>query len=119
MNPVAHLFFGAILSILVIAFGIEYPRRKRGLSRSDLSLWTIIAVTLTLSLLAAAPQASKYFGDRKLDRGPLLNLFVFHDVLELLDERFRLGDGLLDPPVTVFGLGLGVAFLLLFYLKKP
>jgi hypothetical protein len=118
MNPVAHLLFGALLSTLIMVFGIENPRRRRGLPRSDLNLRTIVAVTLALALLAVAPQASRYFGDRKLDTGPLLNLFVLHDFLELLGERFRLGDGLLDPPVTVFGLGFGVAFLFLFYLRS-
>ncbi len=118
MNPVAHLLFGALFATCMIAFGVELPRRREGLGRSSLTPWSILLVIIIFGGLAAIPQASRFFGDRKLDTGPVFNLFLFHDVLNLAGERFRLGGGLLDPPVTVFALGFGVAVLFLIYLRS-
>jgi hypothetical protein len=118
MNPVAHLLFGAVFATCLIAFGIEMPRRNQGLGKSELGIWRIILVILLLAGVAAAPQATRYIGDRKLDSGPILNLFLFHDVLELASQRFRLGDGLLDSPVIISALGLGVSLLVLAYLRS-
>ena len=118
MNPMAHFLFGAIFACCLIAFGVELPRRRKGLGKSGMGVQTILLVTVILGSLAVLPQASKFFGDRKLDTGPAFNLFLFHDVLNLAGQKFRLGDGLLDPPVTVFSLCLGVAALCLFYLRS-
>jgi len=118
MNPVAHLLFGAVFATCLIAFGIEMPRRNQGLGKSELGIWRIILVILLLAGVAAAPQATRYIGDRKLDSGPILNMFLFHDVLELASQRFRLGDGLLDSPVIISALGLGVSLLVLAYLRS-
>jgi hypothetical protein len=118
MNPVAHLLFGAVFATCLITFGIEMPRRRQGLGRSELGIWRMVLVILLLAGVAAAPQATRYFGDRKLDSGPVFNLFLFHDVLELASQRFRLGDGFLDSPVILSALGLGVSLLLLVYLRS-
>jgi hypothetical protein len=118
MNAAAHLLFGATLGSCIVIFGVELPRRRRGLGRSELGTRTILLIIAILALTAAFPQGSRFFGDRKLDTGPLLNLFLFHDALNLAGQRFRLGDGLLDPPVTVAALGFGVSLLLLFHLRS-
>jgi len=118
MNVVAHFLFGVLVACYLFAFGVELPRVRRGLGRSTLDAVRIGLIMIMMGGLAAFPQTSKLFGDKKLDSGPLLNLFVFHDVLELLGQRFRLGDGLLDPPVMVFGVVLAVGLMLLIYLRS-
>ncbi len=118
MHPAAHFLFGALLGGCVVAFGIELPRRRRGLPRSGLTSPEIVLVMLVMGTLAAVPQASRFFGDRKLDTGPVLNLFLFHDALNLASQRFRLGDGLLDSPMTVFSLALGVIIIFIVYLRS-
>jgi len=118
MNPLAHLLFGALFASCLLAFGVELPRRRQGLGRSSLGVWRILLVIVLLAGVAAVPQGTKYFGDRKLDTGPVFNLFLFHDVLELTSQRFRLGNDLLDPPVILFGLTFGVVMLFLSYLRS-
>jgi hypothetical protein len=118
MNPLAHILFGALFASLLLAFGVELPRRRQGLGNSCLGIWRISLVIVLLAGVAAVPQATRYFGDKKLDSGPIFNLFLFHDVLELTSQRFRLGNDLLDPPVILFGLGFGVVMLFLAYLRS-
>ena len=112
MNPVAHFLFGALFATCLLAFGVELPRRRQGLGSSSLGTLRMLLVILLLAGLAAVPQGSRYIGDRKLDTGPIFNLFLFHDVWDLASHRFRLGDGFLDPPVILFGLAFGVALLI-------
>jgi len=118
MHPAAHFLFGALLGGCVVAFGIELPRRRQRLPRSGLAALEIALLMLVMGALAALPQASRFFGDRKLDTGPVLNLFLFHDALNLASQRFRLGNGLLDPPVTVLSLALGVTIIFVVYLRS-
>ena len=118
MNPVAHVLFGALFATCLLAFGVEMPRRRQGLGRANLGAMRMLLVIILLAGIAAVPQASRYFGDRKLDTGPIFNLFLFHDVLNLASQRFRLGGGFLDPPVILFGLALGVSLLFLVYLRS-
>jgi len=118
MHPAAHFLFGALLGGCVVAFGIEFPRRRRRLPRSDLTGLEIVLLMLVMGSLAALPQASRILGDRKLDTGPVFNLFLFHDALNLASQRFRFGNGLLDPPVTVLSLALGVTIIFILYLRS-
>jgi hypothetical protein len=118
MNPLAHVLFGALFASCLLAFGVELPRRRQGLGNSSLGIWRISLVIVLLAGVAAVPQGTRYFGDRKLDSGPIFNLFLFHDVLELTSQRFRLGNALLDPPVILFGLAFGVVMLFLAYLRS-
>jgi len=118
MHPAAHFLFGALLGGCVVAFGIELPRRRRGLPNSTMRGWEILLLMLVMGTLAALPQASRLFGDRKLDEGPIFNLFLFHDALNLASQRFRLGNGLLDSPVTVLSLALGVTIVFSVYLRS-
>jgi len=116
MNPVGHFLFGAAFAGFLIDFLVELPKRRRGEPRCGLAR-VLVAVVL-IGCLAAFPQVSRFIGDHKLDEGPSLNLFVFHDFLELVGQRFRLGEGLLDPPVTVSAVCLGLSFMLLVYLRS-
>ena len=118
MHVLAHVLFGALFAVCLVAFGVELPRRRRGLGSSEMSAWLILILVVLLAGTAAFPQSTRFFGDRKLDTGPALNLFLFHDVLDLAGQRFRLGNGLLDPPVTVFALALGISILFLVYLRS-
>lgn len=118
MNPLAHFFFGAIVGCCLILFGIEIPRRREE-ENHEISSYRVATVVSTLSFLAVFPQITRFYGDGKLDTGPLLNLFLFHDVLNLLGQKFRLGNGLLDPPVTVSALALSVCVIAMVYLRCP
>lgn len=118
MHPGAHFLFGALLGGCVVAFGIELPRHRRGLPKSTMTGLEILLLMLVMGTLAALPQASRFFGDRKLDNGPIFNLFLFHDALNLASQRFRLGNGLLDSPMTVLSLALGVTIVFTVYLRS-
>ncbi len=118
MNPLAHFFFGAIVGCCLIIFGISIPKRREE-DNPEISSYRVAVVVSTLGSLAVFPQITRLYGDGKLDTGPLLNLFFFHDVLNLLGQKFRLGNGLLDPPVTVSALALLVCVIALIYLRCP
>ncbi len=118
MHPAGHFLFGALLAGCIVAFGIEMPRRRRGLPKSSVTGLEIATLMFVMGILAVLPQASRFFGDRKLDTGPIFNLFLFHDALNLASQRFRLGDGILDPPVTVLALGLGLTIVMIVYLRS-
>ncbi len=118
MNPAAHFLFGALLACILINFGVELPRRRGRHGSSPLGRWRIALFVLILGSVAAFPQASRYFGDRKLDSGPVFNLFLFHDILNQAGYRLRLGEGIMDPPVTMPVLALVVMILLMGYLRS-
>ena len=118
MNPVAHFMIGGTLACWAMIYLIEYPCFKAGTHRRRMSPRITIVTILLIASLAAFPQVTRYIGDKKLDAGPLLNLFVFHDILELAGQRFRLGEGLVDPPVILTTITLGIGLLVMISLRS-
>jgi hypothetical protein len=118
MHPLAHLFFGGIIGTCLLIFWVEYPRSREGSGKSGMPPHVAILVILILAGLAAFPQVSRFIGDGKLDTGPSLNLFLFHDILNLAGQKFRLGEGVLDPPVTISALVFSISLILLVYIRS-